>query len=373
MQTRTPLALFAAPLLLTSTLLAVAAGPAQEDEGDEPCTVHLEISRQMRDVVSNVLMHGFGEEEMAVRGFLDEQDYDAIDSDALVRAAAERFDIEPDHFAWSVERFHHVNCDHEGGGDPTAPPAEITDFAWNVTVHVVLHELGHALVREFDLPILGNEETLADAFATYYLTTYLPERAPDVLLARVQSLMYEADEVPRAEWEVWGEHNSDARRAYQIAALAVAADLDAYRPIARAVGMSDRQIRSARDYGAEIHRSWRRQLAPLWMPTDLRSNEARLRVNDKEEGEGESDLDQPKRSTEPLAASLTRTGLDDLFRDVLTRFDWHSQVTLLFQEGSGGAGWSRSKRTITVHRGYIERFIRQGLRIEFRGAGPVTR
>ena len=29
-------------------------------------------------------------------------------------------------------------------------------------------------------------------------------------------------------------------------------------------------------------------------------------------------------------------------------------------EGDGGAGWSRSRRTITVNSGYIERFVGQG-------------
>jgi hypothetical protein len=62
--------------------------------------------------------------------------------------------------------------------------------------------MGHALVREFDVPILGNEETLADAFATHYLTTYLRDRALAVLDARVRSLMIEASEVPRARWTV---------------------------------------------------------------------------------------------------------------------------------------------------------------------------
>ena len=41
-------------------------------------------------------------------------------------------------------------------------------------------------------------------------------------------------------------------------------------------------------------------------------------------------------------------------------FDWHSQVTIFFIEGDGGAGWNRSRRTITVYSQYVERFIKQG-------------
>ena len=80
------------------------------------------------------------------------------------------------------------------------------------------------MVREFDLPILSNEEAMADAFATHYLTMHMPDRALDVLMARTTSLMIEAGELPRDQWPISGEHESDARRAFQIAAWAIAAD-----------------------------------------------------------------------------------------------------------------------------------------------------
>ena len=35
--------------------------------------------------------------------------------------------------------------------------------------------------------------------------------------------------------------------------------------LAARIDMSEQDIRAARDYGTEIHRSWRRVLAPLWM------------------------------------------------------------------------------------------------------------
>ncbi|MBL8756204.1 MAG: hypothetical protein JNK15_23115 [Planctomycetes bacterium] len=214
-------------------------------------------------------------------------------------------------------------------------------------LHVVLHELGHALVREFDLPILGNEETMADAFATHYLTTYLPERAAEVLEARARSLMLEANDVPRADWPVRGEHDNDARRAFQIAALAVAADPVKYANVAKAVAMSDADMRRAEDYGADVHRSWRRILAPLWMTDGAASKEARV--------VGADQFD---------SAGTTAPALLDVLRTVVGRFDWHSQVTIRFVAGDGGAAWSRSTRSITVHTGYVRRFAEQGKRVK---------
>lgn len=242
-----------------------------------------------------------------------------------------------------------VSAPARGQAPPPKTPLEVSEFARDVTLHVVLHELGHALIREFDLPVLGNEETMADAFATHFLTAHLPDRAVNVLRARTLSLMIEAREVARAEWPVSGEHDNDARRAFQIAALAVAADPVKYASVAEVVEMSERDIAKARDYGAEIHRSWRRILTPLWMPAGVRSAEARV-VSEDEDG---------------LSDQLRAVGLWAELESIVTRFDWHSQVTVRFAAGDGGAGWNRSARTITVPSAYIQRFIQQGQRAKF--------
>jgi len=153
-------------------------------------------------------------------------------------------------------------------------------FVEDVLMHVVLHEIGHALIREFDLPILGNEETMGDAFAA---------------------------------------------------------------TLAELVSMSESDINQATDYGTEIHRSWRRILQPLAMPGDMVTNEARVIYD------GDS---------EPLV-KLSKGSLYKTLKEVLIRYDWHSQVTLSFVEGDRGASYSRNGRTIKVHSGYVKRFAQQ--------------
>ncbi len=362
---------FAPALGITLLLLQGSSEPAcaavqDADVREIPgCTQDLSKPGRMKDIVSNALSRGFGIGGSKIRLHLENAESKFETGGGLLAAAALHFSVDEQALWRQVNAFQHVNCMHGpvggvdngirdnwdgddglgsgGGPDDRALPTEASAFASDVILHVVLHELGHALVREFDLPILGNEETLADAFATHYVTSYFPERAEAVLLARVQSLMVEAREVPRVEWTVGGEHNSDARRAFQIAALGVAVDAEKYASVAKAAGMSDDEVSSARDYGTEIHRSWRRMLPALRMPGGQLSNEARLRY-------GES----------PLLKSLCEGGLAEQLRGALRSFDWHSQVTISFREGEGGAGWSRSRRTITVNSEYIQRFIRQG-------------
>jgi hypothetical protein len=305
----------------------------------------------MKDIVSNALLRGLRLPEERVRSFLAGTESAYANGDTLLAAAASHFVVEKAALVAEVERFRHCNCSHGplkdgASGVPASvvDSLQVCDFAKDVTLHVILHELGHALIREFDLPILANEETMADSFATHYLVTHLPERALDVLTARTSSLMIEAREVPRAEWTVNGEHNNDARRAFQIAAIAVAADADKYASVAKIVEMSDRDIQKAKDYGAEIHRSWRRILKPIWMSGTAASKEARVMFDDESR----------------VADSLKSVGFDEELETVVTRFDWHSQITVRFVLGEGSAGWSRSTRTIKVPTNYIRRFIAQG-------------
>jgi hypothetical protein len=154
--------------------------------------------------------------------------------------------------------------------------------------------------------------------------------------------------VPRDQWTVRGEHDNDARRAYQIAALAIAADKEKFAGVAQIVGMSETDIGKARDYGADIHRAWRRTLSPLLMPAGKISKEARFRADDSTRAFVDAG--------EPSLASTIESALQ--------RIDWHSQVTVDFVGGSGGAAWNRSKRTVTVNSEYLQRFIAQGVKAE---------
>lgn len=353
--------------------------------GDNPAPDHCHGDIRLRgvlaDVLSNALRADFGIEVYAP-ALSEGSD---TRGEALFQRIVTKYNLDPDALKASIKRHQHTNCTHGPvddsltdaalaawrapaampgakpvAGEPGAPLPPVTQgeqaqglvskFARDVTLHVVLHEMGHALVREFDIPVLANEETMADAFATYYLTTYMPDRAVDAITARVTSLMIEAGEAAakeRANGVDWtSEHDHDGRRAFQIAALAIAADLEKYAGLASIVGMSEGDIRNAVDYGGEMRRSWRRVLSPLWMPDGVASGEAEV-VYD---------------NTDPFLVSLCEGGLAAEVESVLRRFDWHSQVTVRFIDGSGRAGWSRSDRAVTVHSAYVKRFVGQGER-----------
>ncbi|MBU6413999.1 MAG: hypothetical protein KGS45_11045 [Planctomycetes bacterium] len=333
------------------------AAPPSPQPALPACHINLRMPEKMRDILSNVLVRTELKPETQVRAFLKDADKKFATGDDLLRAAANHFQIDPKRLAELAEKWRHINCTHAPVPgyvvsdellDPaTGEPAQaipVSPFAANVTLHVVLHELGHAVIREFDIMVLGNEENMADAFATHMLTEHFPDQALAAITARITSLMIEAGEVPRDQWTVRGEHDNDARRAYQIAALALAADRDKYISVAPLVGMAERDIARACDYGADIHRAWRRTLTPFLMPAGKTSREARIRAD--------------HATTAFIQAG--QPSLESTIESALRRIDWHSQVTIEFAGGPGGAAWSRSSRTIKVNGDYLRRFINQG-------------
>ncbi len=333
----------------------IAAEPKPQPHATLRCKADLRIAWEMRAILSNVLTRAEHKPTSEVNAFLEDAARRSATGDDLVKATAEHYKIDQKRLAALVEHWRHINCRHAAipghavpDDEPLLDPVPVSVFAADVTLHVVLHELGHAVIREFDLMVLGNEETMADAFATHLLTEHFPEHAVRAISARVRSLMIEAKEVPREEWTVRGEHDNDARRAYQIAALAIAADKEKYAGVAGIAGMSERDIDNACDYGSDIHRAWRRTLSPLMMPAGKISKEARFRAD-------ESTRAFVEGGKPSLAATI---------KSAFQRIDWHSQVTVDFVWGEGGAGWNRSERTVTVNSEYLERFIAQGVKCE---------
>jgi hypothetical protein len=155
----------------------MVAEPKPQPPATPQCEVNLRNAGQMKDVISNVLIRAEHKPESEVAAFLKDAERRYATGDDLLKAAAEHFKIDQKRLAPLVEHWRHINCK--------------------------------------------------------------PEHAVSAISARVKSLMIEADEVPRDQWAVRGEHDNDARRAYQIAALAIAADKEKYAGVAGIVGMSE--------------------------------------------------------------------------------------------------------------------------------------
>ncbi|WP_375451658.1 DUF4344 domain-containing metallopeptidase [uncultured Devosia sp.] len=124
-------------------------------------------------------------------------------------------------------------------------------FAANNSLFVLYHEMGHLLVHQLDLPVLGKEEDAADNVATWTLLRKGTPEADQTLADAAQGwlltgLRYGTDFVDE---DFYGNHSLDRQRAFQIVCLMVGSNDTAFRPIANQYAIDrDRQDSCADDY-----------------------------------------------------------------------------------------------------------------------------
>ncbi|MFG0319279.1 MAG: hypothetical protein ACF8XB_18555 [Planctomycetota bacterium JB042] len=84
------------------------------DAAATECTVNVESTGGMADILSNALLRGLDREEAEVKAFLKRARGESANGAELLAAAAREFGVERAVLEAEVERFLHCNCDHEG-------------------------------------------------------------------------------------------------------------------------------------------------------------------------------------------------------------------------------------------------------------------
>lgn len=224
------------------------------------------------------------------------------------------------------------------GGPALAQSAvDLPKASTDAFLHVLAHEMGHAFLREFNIPILGPEEDIADDFATIYIYLTLPDRAEAIISARARQHMADGDQP-----EMYSEYSSDDQRAGRSICLLYGQDPERFEQMARRFGLDGDAAGNCRDYATEVGRSWRRIIDDYRMPDGARVTEAGV------------DLEET-----PIARSLTDSGALDEAYALLSGIDWHSRITLTVKSCSGSSIWSRNGRRITICDAYVLRFAEQ--------------
>jgi hypothetical protein len=199
--------------------------------------------------------------------------------------------------------------------------------------------------------VLGNEENMADTFATHYLTQNMRDRAPDIILARARSWMFEDSEVDPATYDHKGEHELDIRRAYRTLCLFYGADPAENKKAIAFADFSEHDLADCSDIAPEQIEDWDRVLAPF-----LRTASDPLATIQILFGEG------------PMKDAMKSSALLAEIATIAGNFAWpNGGITLHFDHCDRGASWSRSERRILLCDDYVARFIRQGDAIDRQG------
>lgn len=119
------------------------------------------------------------------------------------------------------------------------PDHDRMQFIIGNIVFVLLHEFGHLVIDDFDIPVLGNSEDAADTLAAVSLIR-LDRARPDEDFAYVRMLLSAAD-ANRILWETGLErdnpdtygarHPLSVQRVARIACLVYGSDTDTFEPL----------------------------------------------------------------------------------------------------------------------------------------------
>lgn len=147
------------------------------------------------------------------------------------------------------------------GAEPTAAKrAEAEAFAVNNAIATLYHEFGHLFVDQFELPVLGREEDVADAIATLMLMAEESEGAIQVSLDTVHGYFMSSDlygEDQPENVDFGDEHGLDVQRAYQMTCLLVGGNPDSFTDLATEVGFDqERRERLCAEEYESASKSW---------------------------------------------------------------------------------------------------------------------
>ncbi len=128
----------------------------------------------------------------------------------------------------------------------------------------LLHEMGHLLIHELGLPVLGREEDAADQLGfmglfLLYRRQHEPDFAARLLdIADYWRLEWQRAKPPHEEVREWDSHALDAQRFYNLACLAYGSDPRQLEWIIQATGLPEqRAFYCDQEYQQVLHAvSW---------------------------------------------------------------------------------------------------------------------
>ncbi len=137
--------------------------------------------------------------------------------------------------------------DSEPAPDEASQLAAI-DFVVGNAVFILLHEFGHVVIRDFDIPILGLEENAADTLAAVGLiladenqSERQPRLSEYLAMAALGNLLIWQTGIEKSSNEIlfWAQHDVSVRRATRLVCLLYGSDTREFGWLAEAVEMPE--------------------------------------------------------------------------------------------------------------------------------------
>ena len=140
------------------------------------------------------------------------------------------------------------------------------EFAMHDATFTLYHEIGHLLVGELGIPVLGKEEDAADALATIMLLTDdEDEDSYNALVDSADGWYFNAINSTGSgveDFSYYDEHSLDIQRAYAMVCLMVGKDPEAFVQTAEAYELDEDRVDGCAYTYEQAYSSWSTLLEP---------------------------------------------------------------------------------------------------------------
>ena len=139
--------------------------------------------------------------------------------------------------------------------------AERDDAVAGAFTFIFFHELGHALIDVYELPITGKEEDAVDQLSTWILTDGTDEGEATAINGAVAFALFGDDD--NGKLAFWDEHSLNQQRFYNTICLVYGNNPKKYEEFVKNGTLpKDRAGRCSGEY-AQIDNAWSKLLAPF--------------------------------------------------------------------------------------------------------------
>ncbi|MEP6923945.1 MAG: DUF4344 domain-containing metallopeptidase [Pyrinomonadaceae bacterium] len=133
---------------------------------------------------------------------------------------------------------------------------EATQDMFDAAQFVFLHELGHALIDAYQLPVTGKEEDSADGLSTYICLEELKENGARSTIAAAELFGLQAQSTSKEDLPFYDEHSLDQQRFYNLLCSLYGKDPDKYETlVTKGLLPKPRAVRCPNEY-QQLKKAW---------------------------------------------------------------------------------------------------------------------
>ena len=153
--------------------------------------------------------------------------------------------------------------------------ARLGRYLEGVLSFTLLHEIGHMIISEHHVPVLGREEDAADRFAVMFLSrgTNPAQRAALLSATAFFSGLHRMASPAGYDWT--DQHGEPQQRAFSIICLTYGSDPEKYAPIGEQMGVSRERLQQCVAEAGKNGQDWGNVFQGVFDPSPLLDDEDR--------------------------------------------------------------------------------------------------